>query len=49
MRLKIFLLANASLIVIAALQPRLTARSLANILSRAYVGLGLSHLNQLTK
>ena len=45
MRLKTFLLANASLITIAALQPRLTAVSLANILSRAYAGLGLSHLN----
>ena len=49
LRLRSFLLANASLITIAAMQPCLTAKVLANILSRAYVGLGLSHLNQLTK
>ena len=49
MNLRRFLLANASLVTIGNMQPRLTAKALANILSRAYAGLGLSHLDQLTK
>ena len=43
--LRRFLLANASLITIAAMQPRLTAKTLADILARAYAGLGLAHLD----
>lgn len=48
-KLRKLLLGNASLATVYGRLPALTAKQLADVLSKAYVGLGLHHLDNQAK